>query len=129
MSSLRYLTLTTTYQVAAVIFLTGLSTWLWPMRSVAVFAGGALMAANFWALRFLAARAILGKAPKLAAGIALVSKFVIVAGLMAFCILVLRLDVLGFAVGMSSLLVGVFLAMVHQASTRASMVDSSGPVT
>jgi hypothetical protein len=126
MATLRNLTLTSWYQAATVIFMTLVSLLLSPTRSLAVLTGGTIMVLNFLALRFFAARALLGAKPKLAAAMALIAKLFIVAGLMAFCILVMKLDVLGFAVGMSSLFVGVFLAMIHQAFSPAAVSASSG---
>jgi len=115
MATLRSLTLITWYQAGAVL-LASLASLAWsPTRALAALVGGALMTANFWALRVLAARALLGARPKLAAGIALVAKFAVIAGAMAVCILVLHLDLLGFAIGMSSLFIGIAAATVHGA--------------
>ena len=49
--------------------------------------------------------------------------------LMAFAILVLHLDVLGFAVGMSSLFAGIFLAMIHIAFAPAAQTRAPGSAT
>jgi len=126
MATLRNLTLTSWYQAAAVAVMTLAFLALSPSRALAVLVGGTIMVANFLALRYFAAKALLGSKPKLAAGVALVVKLVVVAGLMAFCILVVKLDVLGFAVGMSSLFIGVLLAMVHLAFTPEAPRASSG---
>ena len=127
MATLRSLTLITWYQAATVVVMSLASLLVSPGRTVAVLVGGVIMVLNFWALRFFAARALLGAKPKLAAAVALVVKLVVVAGLMAVCIVVVKLDVLGFAVGMSSLFAGIFLAMVHQAFTRTAPTAPSGP--
>ena len=119
MPSPRYLTWVTRYQAATVILLTGACFVFWPDRALALLSGGVLMTANFWALRFFAARALLGERPKLASGLVLVLKFVAVSALMAVCLLVLKLDVLGFALGLASLFVGIALATLHQAFTPA----------
>ena len=106
MVTLRVLSLASLYQLVATVLVFAATFWLWRDHSLAALVGGALMAANFWALRFFAARALKGGKPRAAYAVLLGFKFVAVMGLMALLVLVLRLDPLGLAVGMSDLLRG-----------------------
>ena len=115
MVSLRVLTLASVYQVVAAVVLVGLGLWWWPSRVAAVGLGSLVMTINFFALRLLAARALGGSKPKVAYALALSLKFAAVAGLLALFVLVFELDVLGLALGMSSLFFGIGLATAHVA--------------
>ena len=125
-SSVRLLLRVSIYQIAAVLVMSLASLWLWPNRAIAVLSGGGLMALSFWALRFFAAGALTQKRAKLAYGIGLAIKLVVVMALVALFILVLKLDVLGFAIGMSSLFFGIGLATLHEIVSRAPESSSTG---
>ncbi len=120
MVSARVLTLASIYQVLASVLLVGLGLWLWPERATAIACGALVMTANFFALRLLAARALGGSRPKMAYALLLSLKFAAVAALLALFVLVLELDVLGLALGMSSLFVGIGLATAHAAWSAPS---------
>jgi hypothetical protein len=103
------------YQAASTAVFALLSLWLWPALALAIGVGGALMTANFWAMRVFLARALAGSNRRLAYGIALSVKFVVVLGLLAVLVLVLQIDPIGIAIGMMSLFVGIGLAVAHGA--------------
>ncbi|MBI5508527.1 MAG: hypothetical protein HY903_07225 [Deltaproteobacteria bacterium] len=124
MVSHKTLFLTSLYQLATTVVFVALSLWLWPSRALAVLAGGALLGVNFWALRYFAVKAFAGSKPKVAYALALAVKLVAMMGLMALCLSVLRLDGLGFGLGLSSLFVAIGLATAHQAFAAA---DKTGP--
>ncbi len=115
MVSPRMLTRASWYQAASTAALTLLGLWLWPHQALAIFAGGALMTSNFVAMRVLLLRALAGRKRKLAYGIALASKFAVVLGALAVLVLVLEIDPVGIAIGMSSLFIGIGLAAAHGA--------------
>jgi hypothetical protein len=119
MVSMRVLALTTTYQALACVLLFVLGLVLWGDAAWAILAGGSLMTLNFLALRWLAARALGGARPRLAYGIVLATKLVLVAALLAILVLVLDMHVLGLALGMSSLPAGIGLATAHTAFAAA----------
>jgi hypothetical protein len=124
MASLRVLALATYYQAATCLALFVLGLVLWRDGVWAILAGGCLMTVNFIALRLLAARALSGSSPRLAYGVALGGKLVLVAGVLALFILVLDMHVLGLAVGMSSLFFGIGLATAHTAFSARPAVTN-----
>ncbi|MEE8408549.1 MAG: hypothetical protein V3T05_02995 [Myxococcota bacterium] len=118
MVSQRVLVLASAYQLGAAIVFSLLSLWLCPERMTAVLFGGLLMTLNFWALRFFAAKALGGSQPKVAYALLLSVKLVAVMGLLAIAMLVLRLDALGIALGLSTLFVGIGFATAHQSFSQ-----------
>jgi len=113
MMSPRMLDLAIRYQVAAVLAFFGASLLLWPDGAMAVFAGGALGAANFWFLRYAAGKLLLNDKPKMAYVILLAIKFAVVLGAMAVMVLVLRLNALGIALGLFTLFIGIGGGTLH----------------
>jgi hypothetical protein len=126
MASVRVLTLASIYQVCVVVLSSLCCLFVRPDLTLAVAVGGMLMTANFVALRLLAARALKGAHVKLAYAVALAGKFAVVAGLLALLVIVFEIDVLGLVLGMSSLFLGVGLAIAHVAfsSQPGSELDS-----
>jgi hypothetical protein len=125
MVSLRVLTLASIYQGAAAAIFWGLSLWLWPGRHVAVLAGGGLMALNLIALRWLGGKAMNAESRKPALALALAAKLVAIMGLIALFVLVFRLDAIGMALGLSTLLAGIGLGTAHQAFSPPQTAKSS----
>ena len=128
MVSPRMLTRASWYQAASTVALTLLGLWLWPHLAIAIFAGGLLMTSNFAAMRYLLVRALQGKKRKLAYGIALASKFAVVLGVLAALILVLEIDPMGIAIGMSSLFFGIGLATAHGAFDTEPEEPAHNPI-
>lgn len=118
MVSKRVLVLASTYQLGAAVAFWLLSLWLWPELMSAVLFGGLLMTLNFWALRFFAAKAMGGNDPKIAYALLLGFKLVATMGLLTLAILVLRLDGVGIAGGLSTLFVGIGLGTAHQSFSQ-----------
>lgn len=114
MASFRLLRLASLYQLAGLAALLPVVAFVWPRGMGGVLLGGLLMAANFWLLRFLLARAFGGSQPKVAYALALGFKLVLVLGLMAVLVLVVRVDAIGLAAGLATLFVGIMGATVHQ---------------
>jgi small-conductance mechanosensitive channel len=125
MVSLRVLTLAGIYQGASAVVFWALSLWLLPQRHVAVLVGGGLMALNFVALRWLGTRAMNAENRKLAYGLALAFKLIAIMGLMAVLVLVIRIDAIGLALGLSTLFVGIGLGTAHQAFSPPQVAKSA----
>lgn len=120
MGSLRALHFVTVYQLAMVAALTLGSLWLWPAAALAVLVGGAFGTLNFWALRLLVQRTLEGgeRKRKVVYAILLGSKLVVALAVMAGLMLVLRIDPLGFALGLSSMFLAVAAAVGHVALVK-----------
>ncbi len=118
MVSKRVLVLASAYQLGAALVGWLLSLWLWPELMSAVLFGGLLMTLNFWALRYFADKAMGGSQPKVAYALLLGFKLVATMGLLTLAILVLRLDAVGIAGGLSTLFVGIGLATAHQSFSQ-----------
>jgi hypothetical protein len=104
--------------LAGVVCLAWLSGWVSPLS---VLFGGAVMGANFWLLRQLAARALTAapKRPAIVLGLVLL-KFSLLIGVVALLIGRVRLDPMGFGIGASVLLVACVLAALHAPAPRAA---------
>ncbi len=123
MVSKRVLVLASAYQLGATVGAGLLSLWLWPEGMTAVLFGGLLMTLNFWALRFFAAKAMGGSQPKVAYALLLAFKLVATMGLLALAILLLHLDAIGVALGLSTLFVGIGFAVAHQSFSQPPAED------
>jgi hypothetical protein len=122
--SLRFLNLTSIYQVVAVA-LTSLVTFVaWPAGALSVLFGGGFGAMNFYALRGMGERALSANDHRLAWVLALGLKLVTTLGVMAALVFVLELDVLGFALGLATLFVGLLAALSH--ITLAARIAARG---
>ncbi len=118
MTTLRALSLVTAYQLACAALAAVLTFWLWRAATVAVLAGGGLGALNFWGLRLLAERALMGRGKhRLLWGLLLAVKLALVLAVVAALVIFLRLPPLGFALGLSTMIVGMMLAMAHVIAT------------
>ena len=105
------------YQVGCVALLALGTAFFWPQVALGALCGGMVMAANFWALRSLLGRLLLGGAerPKAVWLLLLGGKFIGVLALLGWMVAVLELDALGLALGMMALFGGVALGMAHHA--------------
>lgn len=121
MGSLRVLHLVTVYQFATVAAFALGSLWLWPAGALAVSLGGVFGILNFWALRVLVQRTLAGgeRKRKVVYAIVLGSKLVVALAVMASVVLVLRVDPLGFALGLSSMFLAIAAAVGHVTLARA----------
>lgn len=115
----------TYYQLGAVVLMTALAAAFWSAAALAIGVGGLLMAGNFWLVYTFAGKALKGARPKVAYALLYGVKLLAVMGAMALALLVFHLDALGFAVGMSSLFVGIGLATAHQALAPAQATAAS----
>ncbi len=114
MTTPRALSLVTAYQLACAALAAVLTFWLWRPATVAVLVGGGFGTLNFWGLRLLAERALMGEGKhKLLWGLLLAMKLALALALLAALLVVLRLPPLGFALGLSTMIVGMMLAMAH----------------
>jgi len=120
MVSMRILSLASAYQLVSVVLFSTASAWLLPNRALAVLVSGAVMTLNFFGLRWLASKALNSERRRAAYAVALIGKFFVITGVLAAMVLVFRLDVIGIALGMSTLFVGIGLATVHQSFSAAA---------
>jgi hypothetical protein len=111
----RFLAAANGYQLGVVAAAVLGSAWLWPAGAVGIFAGGVLMALNFWALRTLLSKLLAKPEGRSAVILALLlaTKFAAVIGLMALLVLVLGINAVALAVGLATLFLGVALGAVH----------------
>jgi small-conductance mechanosensitive channel len=114
MNDPRLLRLANLYQVASAGLLALVMFAVSRERALPVLAGGVLMAANFYALRTLVTRTLKPGGLRALYAMGLVLKFFTVAGVMAALLVGLKLDPVGFMIGLCSLVVGVLAAMAHQ---------------
>jgi hypothetical protein len=117
MLSERTLTLTQIYQAASSVCVAAVCAWLWPQAFSGICAGAVLMALNFWALRLVGKRLFGPQAsPKKATyAVMLLMKQVAALVLMSVVLMVLKPDIAGLAVGMTTVFAGILLSMLHQA--------------
>ena len=104
--------------LAGAVCLAWLSGWVAP---VSVLLGGAVMGANFWLLRQIAARLLTAapKRPGFVLGLVLL-KFSLFIGVVALLLGRVRLDPMGFGIGASMLLVACVLAALHVPAQRVA---------
>jgi len=117
------------YQLASLSAVAILALVFRPQALLSLLAGGLLMAVNFWLLRALGQKAFSGARAKMGYALLLAVKMVVVLGLMAFFVLVLRVDPLAFAVGLATLFVGLGIATLTQSAAHApeaTLADPSG---
>ena len=115
MNDPRLLRLANLYQLVSAGVLAVVMVFAVPAWALATFIGGVVMAANFWAIRLLVARTLQPGGMRALYAVGLMIKFFLVMGVMAALLLGLKLDPVGFALGLASLLTGVMMAMAHQA--------------
>ncbi len=110
----RTLGLVTLYQLACAVLAAVLTFLLWRPGAVGVLLGGGFGTLNFWGLRLLAERALLGEGKhKLLWGLLLAVKLALALALMAALLIVLRVHPLAFALGLSTMIIGMMLALAH----------------
>ena len=121
MVSVRTLTLASMYQLAAVAVAAAVCALRWPEGVSGVVLGGMVMSANFAAARALAARVLRSENHKAAYAVGLSLKFVLLLVVVAGVLAAARPDVMAFGLGLTTFLVGVLSAVVHQ-SLRARQI-------
>jgi len=107
--------LVTRYQFVAVAALSLGALFVSPEIAMGSIAGGVVMAFNFWAMRVLLHKAVgLGGAkPSMKYALLLIAKFGFVLAAMFILVNVFELNVIGIALGLFTLFVGMGLAMLH----------------
>ncbi len=115
MNDPRLLRLANLYQLVSAGVLAVVMVFVAPHLALAVFLGGSVMAANFYAIRLLVSRTLQPGGMRALYAVGLMFKFFLVMGVMAALLLGLKLDPVGFAIGLGSLLSGTMMAMTHQA--------------
>jgi hypothetical protein len=108
------LSLISRYQALAVGLGSALALLLGPASALGFLVGGVFALANFLALRFLVQRTLVvfGRR-KLAYGLLLAFKMALALALMTLLLLVVKVQPLAFALGLTTFLVGVLLALSH----------------
>ncbi len=107
------LTLASRYQFASLAILALASLFVDREIAIATLAGGSLMGANFWLMRFLLFKAMGGAKPSVAYALLLAIKFGVVLLLLWVLVEQLRLHPTGIALGLLTLFIGVGLSVVH----------------
>jgi hypothetical protein len=115
MNNARLLTLTSLYQLIALALLLLVSLASWRDGTLSLLFGGGFGAMNFYALRALVTRTVVGQGNKVMWSLALALKTVTTLGVLVALLLVLQLDVRGFAAGLATLFVGLAAALTHMA--------------
>jgi hypothetical protein len=127
MNSTQILRRVSWYQMASLAVLALGALVFRPHALPPLFAGGLLMALNFWLLRTLTRKAFSSPKPKIAYALLLAIKMVAVLGVMAFLILVVRLSPIPFALGLATLFVGLGVALVmHTGASQAHSPTAKG---
>ena len=114
MATPHMLHLTGRYQLGVLAILVPFALWQAPRFGLGVLLGGLLMALNFLLLRHLAARTFAGDRRRLLYAVALAVKLVAVMAVMAFVVLVVRVEPAGLATGLATLFLGLGAAMLHR---------------
>lgn len=115
MNDPRLLRLANLYQLVSAGVLAVVMLLVLPHLALPVFLGGLMMASNFYALRLLVQKTLQPGGMRALYAVGLMVKFFAVMGIMAALLLGLKLDPVGFAIGLGSLLTGTVMAMAHQA--------------
>ena len=113
MNDPRLLRLANVYQLVSAAVVAGVMALTIRSYAIPVLAGGVLMAANFYSLRMLIMKTLQPGGLRALYAVGLMIKFFAVMGIMAALLLGLKLDPVGFAIGLSSLLTGLMCAMAH----------------
>jgi hypothetical protein len=112
---LRLIELAARYQMGSALFMALACLAEGPHFSVGVLCGGALMSFNFWFFkRFMEKlRAGASERSKMIYGFLMTTKMFILLGLLTFLVMVVKLDVLGMTLGVSTFFVGMVLGLAH----------------
>ena len=127
MNDPRLLRLANLYQVASAGVLALVMFFVSRDRTIAVLCGGLLMAANFYSLRVLIKKTLQPGGMRALYAVGLMLKFFAIMGIMALCLITLKLDAIGFMIGLCTLLTGTAIAFAHQSiSIRPRETAPSG---
>ncbi len=114
MVSWRILNLVSIYQMAALALVSAVAYFASPTHTLAVFIGGAFGTVNFWALRHLVQAGFgRGGQHKMLYIVFLGFKMVTALAVMAGLLIILKLHPLAFATGLSTMFVGLMVAVMH----------------
>ena len=113
MVSSRMLTLASRYQFATLALLSLISLFVDREVAIGLLAGGVLMGANFWLMRFLLFKAMGGAKPSVAYALLLALKFGIVLVLLWVLISIFQLHPTGIALGLLTLFIGIGISLLH----------------
>jgi len=111
--SSKMLTFASRYQFAALAILSLVFLFVDREIAVGLLAGGVLMGANFWLMRFLLFKAMGGSKPSVAYALLLALKFGVVLVLLWVLVSVLELHPTGIALGLLTLFIGIGLSLLH----------------
>lgn len=114
MNDPRLLRLANVYQLVSAAVVAGVFALTMRAYAIPVLVGGVLMAANFYFLRMLVTKTLQPGGMRALYAVGLMIKFFAVMGIMAALLLGAKLDPVGFAIGLGSLLTGIMAAMAHQ---------------
>lgn len=114
MNDPRLLRLANVYQLVSAAVVAGVFALTMRAYAIPVLVGGVLMAANFYFLRMLVTKTLQPGGMRALYAVGLMIKFFAVMGIMAALLLGAKLDPVGFAIGLGSLITGIMAAMAHQ---------------
>ncbi|MBN1961305.1 MAG: ATP synthase subunit I [Deltaproteobacteria bacterium] len=114
MNNLNLLRLASRYQMLAVVIGGLLFLWLLKPYYLSFIVGGAFAWVNFWIWRFLLQKTLttIGKR-KIIYTFLLAFKMVLALGIITVLWFVFKLHPLGFAIGLTTFIIGVFTALFH----------------
>ncbi len=118
MGSMRMMSLATWYQAGAALVAGLVCFWLWPAGAWGVLFVGAFAVSNFWAWQVLVRRSFGEGKPRPIYLVALGTKMLVTLGILTLIVVVLRPPALAIALGLSTLFVGLALAMAHLSLSR-----------
>ena len=109
----RMLHLTSRYQLAVLAVMSIGSLFIDRELATGLLAGGTVMGANFWLMRYLLFKAVGGAKPSGAYALLLGLKFGIMLAALWVLVGVLELHPMGISLGMVTLFIGIGLGLMH----------------
>ena len=112
----EFLGLVSRYQIISVLVTSGVALMMAADVAQAALVAGLMMTANVKAMQIILAGIQKGARAGAAYAVLMVFKLAIMLGLVAALVLVFHMNIAGVALGLSTLLLGVAVATVHQTS-------------
>ena len=112
----EFLGLVSRYQIVSVLVTSGVALMMAADVAQAALVAGLMMTANVKAMQIILAGIQKGARAGAAYAVLMVFKLAIMLGLVAALVLVFHMNIAGVALGLSTLLLGVAVATVHQTS-------------